>query len=109
MARTMKIETGWEDEAGESYRVTLEMTPGEAPSRDCPGCGPEFEVVEVREDKVGGVLRPDLIDAVDRELEGRWGDEVACEAQDIENDAARSRAEDRWDAERDERALAGRA
>lgn len=108
MVHTREITTGWEDEDGESYRITLSMTPGEGPTRDGPGCGPELDVISVREDKPGGVERPDLIPVVEAELSGGWGDEVACEAQEAEGDRLAAAMEDSYDAIREERALGGR-
>ena len=115
MARAREITTGWEHPTTEeSYRVTLSCTPG-SPGRsygdpgDCyPAEGPEFEVIEVREDRVGGQLRPELIPVVEAELSGRWGDEVAEVAEYDARDRRVAYDEDRADAAREERMLGGR-
>ena len=115
MARAREITVGWTAPVTEEeYRVRISVTPGN-PGRtygdpgDCyPAEGPEFEVVEVREDRVGGQLRPELIPVVEAELSGRWGDEVAEAAEDDARDRRVAYDEDRADAAREERMLGGR-
>jgi len=115
MARAREITTGWtHPETEEEYRVTLSYTPG-SPGRsygepgDCyPAEGPEIDVVAVREDRPGGAPRPDLIPAVEAELSGRWGDEVAEEIEDKARDASAAHDEARSDAIREEQAIGGR-
>lgn len=101
MARTTKREIGWPDAEGNEYRVTLACTPGSRGSRDEAPCGPEFEVVSVREDRPGGIERPDLIDTVSAELDGPLGDRAAEEAAEAALDDYYAEADRRMDAERD--------
>jgi len=77
MNRHRTLETGWEDDAGESYRVTLEYSPGSPGHREEAPSGPEIWIRSVHEDRPGGEARPDLIPQVEAELDGPWWDEAA--------------------------------
>lgn len=115
MARTITRDMGWtHPKTEEEFRVVVRCTPG-SPGRtygepgDCyPAEGPDLKVVSVREDKPGGVDRPDLIDLVDAELSGRLGDELAEEIASDEADRYAAAMEDRYDAIREERMCGGR-
>ena len=99
MNRTTEI--GWLDpETEEDFRVVLSYTPGEAPSRDYPGSGPEFVVESVREDRPGGAYRPDLIAIVEAELSG---DDAADAIAEDEDDRYIDAMERRGSADREER------
>lgn len=108
--KTRTITTGWtHPETEEEYRVTLRYTPGHDGSAWEPPEGPEIEILKVVEDRPGGVERPDLIDLIDAELDGRWGDDVSDKIGDYERDAYAAAMEDRADAARENRYLDARA
>lgn len=102
MSRSRTITTGWtHPETEEEFRVTMEYEPGSDGGWEEAPSGPEIRVLRVVEDKPGGVSRPDLIDLVDAELDGRYGDDVSCEIGDYERDAYAAAMEDRADALRE--------
>lgn len=74
MPRTKRVELGWEHpETEEAYRLICNVTPGtpdRGPDFGCaggyPGDPPEVEVLEVIEDRPGGMKRPELVEVVTR-------------------------------------------
>lgn len=109
MARTRKIDVGWSHpETEEDLVVTLECEAGSPGGRDEPPSGPELTVLEIREDKEGGALRPDLLDAAEKALCGPWGDKVAEAAQNAEDGDYEAAMEREGDYHREERAVGGR-
>lgn len=69
-----KVELGWEHE-GQDFRVVCTVTrgtPDRGPDMSCagghPGDPPAVEVLEVVEDRPGGLARPDLLEDVQEDL-----------------------------------------
>lgn len=93
MSRHRTLEIGWtHPETEESYRVTLEYSPGSAGHREEAPTGPEIWVRSVHEDRHGGAPRPDLIPQVEAELDGSFWDDAAdaIADADIQYDDAES-------------------
>lgn len=75
MPRTKRAEVGWEHpETGEAFRVRCTVSGGSpgrtyGPPEKChPPEPPEVEVLEVVEDRPGGLGRPDLIALVEADF-----------------------------------------
>ena len=113
MARARKIETGWGHEVDgeeQDFRVVLGYTPG-TPDRGAdfgcaggyPGDPAEVEILEVREDKPNGALRPDLLAAAQAQI-----DTLADKAIEEDEDFDRGAEEDRWEWEREDAMFGGR-
>ena len=100
MARTKRVELGWEHpETEEAYRVICAVRPGtpdRGPDLGCaggyPGDPPEVDVLRVVEDRPGGRERPELVEVVEKKF-GRIH-YLALEAAD-EYDGPDTRAEAR--------------
>jgi hypothetical protein len=108
MSRHRTLETGWEDEAGESYRVTLEYSPGSPGHREEAPSGPEIRVRSVHEDRPGGASRPDLIPQVEAELDGPFWNDAAESIAEAEESRYLDAAERASDAEREDAYTGGR-
>lgn len=102
MSRTRTIDVGWAaPDTDDDMIVTMEYEPGSPGGREEPPCGPEISVLEIREDREGGALRPDLLDAANKWLAGRGYDVVCDRIADEDADRYAAAMEDRADSARD--------
>ena len=97
MSRSHTVTVGWEH-GGEDFRIVCNVTPGtpdRGPDFGCAGGYPgdpgEVEILEVREDAPGGALRPDLLEAVQKDFDRisqRASDELCDDLPDFDIDDA---------------------